>query len=80
MSIDSLRNELHEYIDDFGLNDQRTVDKSQELDRALNESENLEHELVYYMKRCVRAERILKGVEGFCPVLHRMEISIFLNN
>lgn len=37
MDIDNLRNELYECIDKFGTRDLRTVEKSQELDKALNE-------------------------------------------
>jgi hypothetical protein len=35
--IEKLRNEMYEYIDKFGLGDIRTVSKSQELDKVLNE-------------------------------------------
>lgn len=34
--IEQLREELHDYIKRYGLSDERTIQKSQELDKALN--------------------------------------------
>jgi 3-hydroxyacyl-CoA dehydrogenase len=47
---------------------------------AIDENDKLKQEIVYHMKRCVQAEMLLKEVEGFCPVLHRMEIRNFLES
>lgn len=73
MSIEKLRKELHECIEKYGTSDTRTIAKSQELDREV-EIEQLKRETVYFMKRAIRAERLLKEVEPFCPVLKRNEI------
>lgn len=35
-TIEQLREELHDYIKRYGLSDKRTIQKSQELDKALN--------------------------------------------
>lgn len=34
--FEKVRAELHDYIDKYGLNDERTIEKSQELDRIMN--------------------------------------------
>lgn len=36
MKVEELREELHECIELYGTSDKRTVEKSQELDQALN--------------------------------------------
>lgn len=41
MVIEGLRKELHKCIDSYGLNDTRTIKKSQELDKELNKKELL---------------------------------------
>jgi len=79
MSIEKLRKELHECIEKYGTSDTRTIAKSQELDREM-EIEQLRRETVYFMKRAIRAERLLKEVVGYCPVLHRNEIREFLES
>jgi len=79
MSIEKLRKELHECIEKYGTSDTRTIAKSQELDREM-EIEQLRRETVYFMKRAIRAERLLKEVDGYCPVLHRNEIREFLES
>jgi hypothetical protein len=79
MDIENLRRELHEHIESFGTSDVRTINKSQELDKAI-EVEQLKREVIYYMKRTVKAERLLNDIEGFCPILQRKEIQDFLRS
>jgi hypothetical protein len=45
---------------------------------AVNENDLLKQEVVYFAKRAVQAERLLKENEYFCPVLQRNEIRDFL--
>lgn len=45
---------------------------------VIEEMERLKKEVIYFAKRAVQAERLLKENECFCPVLQRNEIREFL--
>jgi 3-hydroxyacyl-CoA dehydrogenase len=47
---------------------------------AVNENDRLKQEVIYFAKRAVQAERLLKENECFCPVLQRNEIRDFLRS
>jgi hypothetical protein len=68
------------YEDDLSVVDrERVIIYSDKLDEKLNHAnEKLKQEVVFYMKRAVQAERLLRENECFCPVLQRNEIRDFL--
>ncbi len=76
--LEKLRKEMHELIDKYGLDDERTVAKSQELDEVLNEIERLKKEAIYWLKAANETLKLLEEIEGFCPVLQRNEIAELL--
>jgi hypothetical protein len=78
-SIDELRNELQKNIDWFGPLHPKTLECSQELDKVV-EVEQLKLEVVYFMKRCRQAEKLLEENNAFCPVLQKNEIAEFLKS
>jgi hypothetical protein len=47
---------------------------------TIEEVERLKQEVVYFAKRAVQAEKLLKENECFCPVLQRNEIRDFLRS
>jgi hypothetical protein len=77
--IDNLRHELCSSIEQYGTLDARTLEKSHELDKVI-ELEQLKHEVLYFMKRCKLAEKLLEENSVFCPIVQRNEISGFLRS
>jgi predicted Zn-dependent peptidase len=58
---------------------EKALDVIDEAIEVIKENEKLKQEVIYYAKRCVQAERLLKENEAFCPVLQRNEIRDFLS-